>query len=283
MDFVSVTTDDSALLRYAELMKTCFPKSRKFDLGYLRWLYRDNPDGAAVGFDAMEEGRLVAHYACVPAMAALEGVPAKVLLSLNTATHPAFQGRGLFTRLAERTYEAGNALGAAAVYGVANANSTPGFVRKLGFQLVAPLEARVGVGPLLRSKKASEGNCSFERIRSDAGMRWRCNSPHNPIAVRSSGNVVQCFSRVYGSVVAAYCELNLPEYEPVSGVQGRPSMLRLFLGLVPAPRRIANTYVSIPASLRPSPLNMIYRSLSGRTPEIDKNRVSFSFMDFDAY
>jgi hypothetical protein len=35
--------------------------------------------------------------------------------------------------------------------------------------------------------------------------------------------------------------------------------------------------------LRPSPLNLIYRSLSGRVAQLDPTAIRFTFLDFDAY
>jgi hypothetical protein len=35
--------------------------------------------------------------------------------------------------------------------------------------------------------------------------------------------------------------------------------------------------------LRPSPLNLIYRSFAPRVSALDPSRIAFSFLDFDAY
>ncbi|MES2632839.1 MAG: GNAT family N-acetyltransferase [Pseudomonadota bacterium] len=286
MHFIPSSADADRLAAYAQLMKVCFPGADKFDLAYLQWLYAANPDGHVMGYDAFEGDELAAHYACIPAMALVEGAQVKVMLSLNTATHPKFQGKGLFTKLAERTYEAGHAAGFDAVYGVANANSTPGFVRKLGFQLVTPLEARIGVGGLLSRRDSQDMNSSFRRMRSAQAVQWRCSNPHNAVRVRTDHGVTQCFASARGNMIAAYHEFDADEF---SGAQAEhvtrsgPPLVRLFLGLVPATRRISSTYVRIPDRLRPSPLNLIYRPLSGRVAAIEKDRVAFSFLDFDAY
>src|SRR5690349_12069268 len=134
LSFAPIRTDAAALAQYGALFQACFPMTDKFTPRYLQWLYVDNPDGKAVGYDAWDGERLAAHYVCIPARAWVEGAQVPVLLSLNTATHPDYQGKGLFTKLASMTFEAGAAQGFDGVYGVANANSTPGFVRKLGFQ-----------------------------------------------------------------------------------------------------------------------------------------------------
>ena len=127
-----------------------------------------------VGYNAWEAGRLAAHYACVPAHVHALGAPRRALLSLNTATHPEFQGRGLFTKLADHTYAAAAASGFELVYGAANASSTPGFVRKLGFQLVAPLDSRIGAGRLGRIDwPRAQAQAAFARSWSEPELAWR--------------------------------------------------------------------------------------------------------------
>jgi GNAT superfamily N-acetyltransferase len=172
MTFSPVRTDDAALAQYGALFAACFPGANKYTPQYLKWQYADNPDGPVVGFDAWDGERLAAHYVCVPARARVAGEDVRVLLSLNTATHPDYQGKGLFTKLAAMTYNAGAEQGFDAVYGVANANSTPGFLRKLDFQLVRPLEARVGIGGIGNGKAAGRP-AAFERLWSDAALPAR--------------------------------------------------------------------------------------------------------------
>ena len=275
------------LARYGALFAACFPGTDKFTPAYLHWLYVANPDGAAVGFDAWDGERLAAHYVCIPARAWVEGRETLVLLSLNTATHPDYQGQGLFTKLAAATFEAGAAAGFDGVYGVANANSTPGFVRKLGFQLVRPLEARVGLGKLAHGPKAPAAQLSFERSWSPQALAWRCANPHNPVYLKNGGGKLRFHAAASGNKLPAYAELAadgiaLPDLE-----QARPtpplSPLRLFIGLAPDASSSYWNYASIPMSLRPSPLNLIYRSFAPRVSGLDPARIAFSFLDFDAY
>ena len=131
------------LAAYADLLGRVFGRSAKFTAEALAWRYRDNPAGMVVGADAWDGERLAAHYVTCPTVALVEGREVTGLLSLNTATDPEYQGRGLFTALAQATYEQGRAAGYGFVIGVANANSTPGFLRKLAFQDVGRLEAGV--------------------------------------------------------------------------------------------------------------------------------------------
>jgi GNAT superfamily N-acetyltransferase len=286
MRFAPIQLDTATLASYGDLFRACFPTTDKFTGAYLRWLYVDNPDGAALGFDAWDGERLAAHYACVPARAWVEGEQVAVLLSLNTATHPDYQGKGLFTRLAALTYEAGAAAGFDGVYGVANANSTPGFVRKLGFQLVRPLEARIGLGPLLHRPKAPARALSFERSWSDSALRWRCASPHNPVFARGAGAKLRFHAAAAGHKLPAYAELDAAELDAAGLAPGSGpalSPLRLFIGLAPDACSRYWNYAGIPMRLRPSPLNLIYRSFTPRVERLDPARVAVSFLDFDAY
>jgi GNAT superfamily N-acetyltransferase len=283
MEFRRVGVEPKALSGYEALMRACFPQARKYSGDYLGWLYRDNPEGLALGFDALDGDRLAAHYVCIPVKAAIGGQTVTALLSLNTATDPAYQGRGLFTRLAEMTYRAAAEEGFDAVYGVANASSTPGFVRKLGFQLVEPLQARIGIGALdLDLDTAREAQ--FERAWSAASLKWRCDNPANPVFYRKSGERVQFHAAAKGMLLPAYAELSARGVpDAAKDAASFLSVCRLFIGLAPNDACRFRNYAAIPQRFRPSPLNFIYRSLSRRIETLEQGHLSFSFLDFDAY
>ncbi|MFZ1687776.1 MAG: GNAT family N-acetyltransferase, partial [Flavobacteriales bacterium] len=143
-----VRTDDASIAAMTALLRQVFPNAAHFTEEVVRWQYRENPDGEAVGFNAWNGTELAAHYVTIPLLARVNDKEERGLLSLNTATHPSHQGKGLFTKLANATYEAAATQGFGFVIGVANANSTHGFTKKLGFQLVSPLCAMIGCGPL---------------------------------------------------------------------------------------------------------------------------------------
>jgi len=170
---------------------------------------------------------------------------------------------------------------------VANANSTPGFVRKLGFQLVRPLEARIGLGGLRHAGKPDAAALSFERAWSEDALRWRCANPHNPVFARAAADArLQFYASASGHRLPAYAELDdarLLKAVPVRADAPPLSPLRLFIGLAPDASARYWNYASIPMRLRPSPLNLIYRSFSPAVAALDASRIAFSFLDFDAY
>jgi GNAT superfamily N-acetyltransferase len=268
---------------YNSLFAICFPKATKYQRQYLDWQYRLNPAGKALGFDAWAGDVLAAHYACIPVQISLEGKLVKALLSLNTATHPAHQGKGLFTMLAERTYAAAADEGYACIYGIANANSTPGFIRKLGFQLVEPLQAMIGVGSMKMKRVDSADSSQFSTLWDASSLTWRCGNPVNQVYQHRSGSIIQYHAGA-GKFISAYAEfpsqsLNDADVAP----QRSPSALRLFLGLHVHKTTGIPCYANIPMRLRPSPLNFIYRDLSNRVPTLEAGRSNLSFLDFDAY
>jgi GNAT superfamily N-acetyltransferase len=285
MEFQRCGYAESDLKEYATLFAVCFPDAKKLaDVAYLRWLYAENPCGAVVGYNARHEGRLVAHYVCVPMSVTSEGQIRSALLSLNTATHPEFQGKGLFTRLAELTYAAGAEEGAELIYGVANGNSTPGFVRKLGFSLVAPLESRVGVGRLGDFDWSQLRFFSrFQQAWTMEALSWRMRNPVAPVSCHRRGKDAFCVSTSAGRIgFRAWAELpTIGDVAPEPSVAATVS-LRVWLGLLPAGLGKFAFFPNIPQRLRPSPLNLIVRGLQSPLV-LSPEEVFFNFLDFDAF
>jgi len=278
---------DRELGRVADLLGVAFGSPGHLDVGYLDWCYRRSPRGRAIGRNAWRGDLLVAHYVTVPLRARLFGEERSGVLSLHTATHPESRGRGLFTRLAEDTYADAAAAGADFVLGVANAASTPGFVGKLGFQLVAPLDVRVGLGAPPAGGAASE--VELERAWSQEELAWRLACPARGYRRGASGGGVTIYAPTgrFGIWIelarrpASECRLGSALARlPGLGVR---NPIRMWMGLDPDRDWSGQPWPRLPARLRPSPLNLIYRDL--RTPgrRLDAGHVRFAAIDFDAY
>jgi len=276
MEIAQTGTSPESLGAHERLLQRVFGAHAKHSAGAIAWRYRDNPVGPVVGHDAFENGTLIAHYVTVPLSARIDGAPVRGLLSLNTATAPEAQGRGLFTKLAQATYERARDLGFAFVIGVANANSTPGFTRKLGFQLVAPLKAGFFLSPP-RALAPKSGRLVLES--SPEWLAWRISNPATRYLVRRSGAVciVAAKTAIPGLRCAAYLDQDWRTAE-------RRRMIgpALFLGLDPRLTFAAPRWIEIPTSLRPSPLNLIYLPLNTSLKSISPE-ISFNFLDFDPY
>lgn len=285
-EFRPVETDELHLSRYSSLLRETFPEATHLTPAYLRWLYRENPDGNVIGFDAWHNGELAAHYVCIPTSAMLHGNGCSAALSLNTATARRFRGRGLMIALAETTYERAGEQGVVAIYGVANASSTPGFVRRLGFQLISPLDAYVGVGSLDGEPITSIAErAAFHRTWTREGLSWRLSNPEAPWFPRAQeAGGVTTIGRTQTVFVRAWANL---EYhgEPLPPRTGTPPRgINLHLGLRPrGSARSLRPWVEVPSRLRSSPLNFIFRPLVGYSPTLDAGSVLFGTLDFDAF
>lgn len=264
---------DERLHQYAELLCRTFGSDR-FTLDYLRWQYRDNPHGQVVGTDAWAGDELAAHYVTIPVSYSMFGEVVPGVLSLNTATHPNHQGKGLFTKLASQTYESAAAAGHRFVIGVANQNSTHGFTKRLGFTLLGPLEVRVGIG----SVHADADGAPVHAAWTDEALAWRLAMP----------------GTTYGEQRGM---IWTPDPRPGVGViMGTPGQgggvqlerrrrppLTVWIGRSPRPK-IRGLLTHLPMRFRPSPLNLIIKDLSEgtqRMPSVDE--IHLDLLDFDAY
>ncbi len=276
-EFSPVNTDSNSLKEIATLLRVAFPKSTQFNEKFLEWEYRDNPDGKIVGYNAYYNGLLVAHYVLQPMSANINGKTEKGLLSLNTATHPLHQGKKLFTRLAEKSYDLAKSKAYTFVVGVANANSTHGFINKLGFQLVGKLHAKIGMGNISRIKNIQT---EYERIWNDTNLKWRISNPENVYKIKN--NFIMASAHMMG-IEAILIEFEKANTLLQSQKSFNPQPLKLWIGIDHSVDWKKSFYFDIPNKLRPSPLNFIFKDLTNAKRKLNYESVKFSAIDFDAY
>lgn len=276
--FTPVTTEENKLIEYVDLLNEVFNSKDHFSLEYLKWLYHENYFGKAVGYDAYYESKLIGHYVAVPVEYIFKGQVLKGLLSLNTATNKNHQGKGLFTKLATKTYDLAQELGYDFVIGVANQNSTHGFIKKLGFKLVGPLDAKLILGDFkvdsARSKDKFRANWTKE------SLNWRLCKPGSDYFLNKKSNI---YSATDISFISASLLPNQVLNSTVCHDNRRKAMIKLYLGYG---MEFTNRGVSlsIPRKLRPSPLNLIYKRLKSSLNDVELiNNMVFNCIDFDAY
>lgn len=271
------------LQEYVALYQKCFPRAVHLNVDYLKWLYQDNPSGHILGADAYYKDEIVGQVAAIPSEYFLNGRKSRGLLAVNVAVHPKFQGRYLFKKLGLKMCEYAAEADYEFVIGVANKAATPGWVRQMGFQLVQPLEARIGLGSLYINWQNVSLQEHFSHVWSDKKLAWRIINPNNSVLLQRRDNKIQCYAHAIGSI-SAYAEL--PGSTMLPRCMSKKKFLftpRLFLGLVPQGGCQFYNYKNIPQQFRPSPLNLIYRSLNQKVERLEKDHISFSFLDFDAY
>jgi len=116
-----------------DLAKTYYDSGEIISNDYLNWQYCQNPSGFPIYSLAFCEEKLIGQYFVIPINYLINGQKIKGTLSLNTLTHPDFQGKGIFTKLADSTYDLCEKENIKFTLGFPNPLSYGGFVKKLNF------------------------------------------------------------------------------------------------------------------------------------------------------
>ncbi|MFK7923661.1 MAG: GNAT family N-acetyltransferase [Bacteroidia bacterium] len=271
--FAKIGTEPASLNALSHFLGRVFEQSDLFSDDYLRWQYAANPDGQVVGFNALQNDQIVAHYALQPFRAEIDGQSVACLLSLNTATDAAHRGKGLFIQLAEQSYALAKKLGYELIIGVANANSMPGFVNKLGFATLGPLDVSAGVGPLPQPK---DEPMRYRRLWSKESLAWRLNKPKQQYRWKNS--------QLMAPTAYKLIEASLGHFENRKNYQRAQTkrFIKLYLGLDPR-LNFGWRYLSVPQSVRPSPLHFIYKNIGDQEYHLERKSTLFQALDFDAY
>lgn len=296
----------------ADLLQRVFPDAQRVSQPrYLRWLYEDSPFGPAIEANLDDEQGRAGHYALVPLALTSDGADYAGALSLNTAVDERARGGGLFVRLASEAIEAAQRQGVGVVVGVANANSTPGFLRRLSFELAGPLPATVLLplpGRRQRVRSAWAGDAAFvaggvadelkallapparglARAWTPETLRWRLAAPGSRYALHRTEHALTVTTVDRSNRVPVAVLLKVFASAPPSAAE-RAAVVRAACRVHRAPLAIhvgLNEMVEfggfeLPERLRSSPLNLIVRYLDGAPPRSPVAR--FEFLDFDAY
>jgi GNAT superfamily N-acetyltransferase len=262
---------------YLNLFGQCFGADGKFSSEYLIWQYLTNPNGRVIGFDAYKGHELAAHYAIIPRRYHLGGQVFNAALSLNTATHPSHQGKGLFVQLAQCTYEAAQQLRVQFVIGAANGNSIGGFTRRLGFSELGQVRLKIG----WRSSISSENELDLS-INSE-WLGWRFSNPSRVYEFIEHSDGTSTIRTWVQKVPFNICRVStvmlngayisnrigkghalLPALSPVFGVD-------LGAGLL------------LPQKLQPSPWHVIWRSLDPACDSELAQYLKFDGLSMDTF
>jgi GNAT superfamily N-acetyltransferase len=110
---------------------------------FFRWKHQENAFGRSAAWVAEADGRLAGFRTFLRWEWDIDGVTVPAVRAVDTATHPDFQGRGIFSKLTLHALEAMKAEGVGFVFNTPNDKSRPGYL-KMGWRVVArlPLWAR---------------------------------------------------------------------------------------------------------------------------------------------
>lgn len=283
------------------------------DPAYLRWLYDENPVGAAIEGNRDVDGERAAHFAALPQRWRSGDRQERFVFSLNAITRSSGRGRGWFVELGREIYERAAATGHVGVLTVCNANSTPALTEKLHQQFRGPLPVKVCVARPGAGRGWSHHDVTAEFLGSDefgelAGqlddheadgwtqcwtaeaLRWRLARPGASYALHVSADAVAISGRdtVAGVPVALLLKV-LPRRgaTSVSGAAAVAAACRHqrspFCVYAGFNAHTTIRGVPIPVRFRPSPLNQLFGSLDPSVPESGFRLDTFEFLDSDDY
>ena len=286
-EIVQIDCSPQGLLAVNEFLKSILRFSRHFSFDFFDWEYNRNPVGPVVGFNALCENRVVAHFAALPSEAIFFGKNARGLLSVNTATHPDHRGpQMLIMKLAARTLESARELGYEFMYGVANALSTPLFER-LGFQIICQLDVRAGIGTPRRNETSSDK--SFEIDWNDDSLKWRLSCPTRCYRLIDDRHGISAlgdtpfhgFKAYMGHFDSSASSISAKRDENMQS----KNLLRpiLYVGVDPDIAWGRSFHMTVPKVVRPSPLNLIFLDLTNKNRKLDRRNVLVQAVDFDDF
>jgi GNAT superfamily N-acetyltransferase len=262
----------------SSLLRQVFPKARHLTPRYLEWHYGANPDGKAIGCNAFAGGELVGHMAALVFDSRLEGEQSRGMYTVNGSVHPGHRGRRLQSRISAAMFEEAERLGYAFCLATGNKWSTGPLLTR--FKMLRPLDARLGFGLPRRREPAREP--SFERIWSEAALKWRLANPEGRYsAIRREGRAAILSPTGVPGLGAILYQGPAPEAPAKPG--RTPGPLHVWLGLDPRIDWKGSAFLPIPMRLRPSPLNLVYKDLTGSGFVPDPDRIVFGGVDFDAF
>ena len=105
---------------------------------FFAWKHRENPFGRSPAWVAVDGERIAGFRIFLRWEFERDGAVVRAVRAVDTATHPDYQGRGIFSRLTLHAIEELRAEGVGFVFNTPNDSSRPGYL-KMGWQPVARL------------------------------------------------------------------------------------------------------------------------------------------------
>ena len=128
------------------------------------WKHLDNPFGRSIILVAEAEGIIAGLRAFMRwELNTPSGETLRCVRAVDTATHPDFQRRGIFSRLTEAAIEAAREDGVDLVFNTPNEKSGAGYL-KMGWQEVGPIGVMVRPGLGLLGRRNAEGIPKIEEV-----------------------------------------------------------------------------------------------------------------------
>ena len=139
---------------------------------FFRWKHLDNPAGVSPMWVAEVGGRLAGFRTFLRwRFRRADGRVVKAVRAVDTATHPDFQGQGVFSRLTLGALDALRAEGVEFVFNTPNDQSRPGYL-KMGWQIVGRVPISIRPRSALAALRTARSRVPAEKwsIDTSAGI-----------------------------------------------------------------------------------------------------------------
>jgi GNAT superfamily N-acetyltransferase len=137
---------------------------------FYRWKHLENPFGRSFAWVAVADDRIVGLRVWLRWRFVRAGQDWLAVRAVDTATHPEYQGRGIFRRLTMSSLEMLQEQGIAHVFNTPNEQSRPGYL-KMGWQDVGRLPTAVRFRSPMAALRAVRARVPADKwsLRSEAG------------------------------------------------------------------------------------------------------------------
>ena len=261
-EFKEVTKED--IPKILKLFSESYPNESKFSKDYLLWQYFKNPNGKVIGYNAWYDNEIAAHYSVIPTVFEKKNVIYNACQSLNTATSPYHQHKGLFTKLANLTYDKASMKGYDFVYASANNNSIGGFLEKLDFELLGRIGIFFGY-----YGNTIDHECLKQKY-SDKASLWRLNKPGSKYYI--------CKDGIYVKKKLVWIKIQNYNYK---GEQNKKNLVASpLLYLRPFFGNEKFIGIKAPEFIKPSPWYLIVKKLK---KNIEINNLKFEGINMDTF
>ena len=301
-----------------QLMLEVFPQHKKYLVSeFLNWEYDQSPSGSVIEANYDSGGKRLGHYAVVPQRWLFKGEVCRYGLSINNAVSEETRGQGVFAKLGQEVSDKSAKHDLKALIGVSNSQATYGQVNRIGFKQfeampvflvprflsISNSDYRFDFCDLDEFTTWVENSNFFEisdldrgashtpvRLWDESELLWRLSDPSHNYVMMISESValivhnISFLSVQVSVILKIFVDTSL---EPVDLrflasqiCRQNRSLFVLYAGWNPL---IIGKGIKIHSSLRPSPLNLIIKSLSPNTDETLLRPDWYEFLDFDAY
>ena len=141
----SEAADDEAILALLHASLGWVPD--ELFANFFDWKHRQSPFGASPAWVAVDGGRIVGFRTLLRWQFEHGGRVQHAVRAVDTATHPDYQGRGIFSSLTRASLDAMRDDAVDYVFNTPNENSRPGYL-KMGWQVIGRLPVSVRVRSL---------------------------------------------------------------------------------------------------------------------------------------